>query len=174
MLLKSRILTANILKEGFMVLDKGDKFPDFKMPNQKEEMRSLQDYTGSWLVAFFYSKDNTSACTQEVAEFCDLYKDFAKLGANIIGISRDTVKSHAKFAEKLGIEYDLLTDTDREFAAQTGLLKEKKMYGKPVIGVNRSTFIIDAKGIIQKALYGVKAKDHAKEVLKELNLLNKS
>lgn len=153
------------------MLEIGSVFPDFTLNNHEGIKKTLESYKKKWLVLFFYSKDNTSACTKEVEDFGALYADFQAAGAEVAGISRDTEKTHANFIKKLGIAYELLSDPDRSFIESIGLLKDKTMYGKPVKGVNRSTFIISPDGIIKAAWTGVKVPNHAQEVLNKLKEL---
>ena len=140
---------------------------DFKLDSTNGEL-SLKDFEGKILVLYFYPKDNTSGCTVEAEGFRDLYDEFKKLGAEIVGISKDTVKSHIKFKEKLNLPFELLADPEREVHKDFDVLKAGKMYGKDVIRTIRSTFIFDKEGKLVKEFRDVKAKAHPEEVLEYL------
>lgn len=140
---------------------------DFKLDSTKGEL-SLKDFEGKALVLYFYPKDNTSGCTVEAEGFRDLYDEFKKLGAEVVGISKDTVKSHIKFKEKLNLPFELLADPEREVHREFDVLKAGKMYGKDVIRTIRSTFIFDKEGKLVKEFRDVKAKTHPEEVLEYL------
>ncbi|ERT63260.1 MULTISPECIES: peroxiredoxin [Peptoniphilus] len=140
---------------------------DFKLDSTKGEL-SLKDFEGKTLVLYFYPKDNTSGCTVEAEGFRDLYDEFKKLGAEVVGISKDTVKSHIKFKEKLNLPFELLADPEREVHREFDVLKAGKMYGKDVIRTIRSTFIFDKEGKLVKEFRDVKAKTHPEEVLEYL------
>ena len=127
---------------------------------------SLDDFKGQSVVIYFYPKDNTSGCTTEATEFRDLYDEFKKLNTIILAISRDSLKSHAKFREKQNLPFLLLSDKDEEVHKLFDVMKLKKMYGKEYMGVERSTFIINKDGELIKEFRNVKAKGHAEEVLK--------
>lgn len=155
------------------MLSNDNEFPNFTLTNQYGEKRDLKDYSSQWLVIFFYSKDNTSGCTKESTDFNEQAQEFAKLGAKIIGISGDSVKTHYNFSQKLSLTYEIFSDPGRAFIDSIGLLKDKKMYGKPVKGVNRSTFIIDPKGVIKASWSNVKVPGHVEEVLSTFKNLTK-
>ena len=140
---------------------------DFKLDSTKGEL-SLKDFEGKTLVLYFYPKDNTSGCTVEAEGFRDLYDEFKKLGAEVVGISKDTVKSHIKFKEKLNLPFELLADPEREVLREFDVLKAGKMYGKDVIRTIRSKFIFDKEGKLVKEFRDVKAKTHPEEVLEYL------
>ena len=140
---------------------------DFKLDSTKGEL-SLKDFEGKPLVLYFYPKDNTSGCTVEAEGFRELYDEFKKLGAEVVGISKDTVKSHIKFKEKLNLPFELLADPEREVHREFDVLKAGKMYGKDVIRTIRSTFIFDKEGKLVKEFRDVKAKTHPEEVLEYL------
>ena len=140
---------------------------DFKLDSTKGEL-SIKDFEGKTLVLYFYPKDNTSGCTVEAEGFRDLYDEFKKLGAEVVGISKDTVKSHIKFKEKLNLPFELLADPERGVHREFDVLKAGKMYGKDVIRTIRSTFIFDKEGKLVKEFRDVKAKTHPEEVLEYL------
>lgn len=140
---------------------------DFKLDSTNGEL-SLLDFKGKYLVLYFYPKDNTSGCTTEAIGFRDLYSEFQKLGAEVVGISKDTVASHKKFKEKFELPFGLLSDKNRTVHEEFNVLKPGKMYGKDVIRTIRSTFIFDRDGNLIKEFRDVKAKDHPMEVLEYL------
>ncbi len=127
---------------------------------------SLADHAGHPLVIYFYPKDNTPGCTTEGAAFRDLHDRFAAAGAVVVGVSRDTVKSHESFQAKMGFPFTLIADIDEKLCAQFGVIKMKNMYGKQVRGIERSTFLIGPDGTLRQEWRGVKVQGHAHEVLK--------
>ncbi|PIT99585.1 MAG: peroxiredoxin [Bdellovibrionales bacterium CG10_big_fil_rev_8_21_14_0_10_45_34] len=145
----------------------GKKVPDFEMPSTEGEPFKLSKHKGEVLVLYFYPKDATPGCTLEGHEFTKLKSQFSKLNARVYGVSRDTLKSHEKFKEKQCYSIDLLSDEDETVCNLFGVLKEKNMYGKKVIGIERSTFLIGEDGKLLKEWRKVKAEGHAKEVLDE-------
>ncbi|MDR3560268.1 MAG: peroxiredoxin [Negativicutes bacterium] len=146
----------------------GQPAPDFSLPATGGSMVTLSEYRGRKVILFFYSKDNTAGCTNEVREFGDIYPEIAATGVVVFGISRDSLVSHEKFSAKLQLPYQLLSDANGSVCRLYGVLKEKNMYGKKVIGVERSTFIIDADGQVAAAFRKVKAAGHAQQVLAAL------
>ena len=138
---------------------------DFSLPCTGDTVFSLSACKAKTLVLFFYPKDNTPGCTTEAGNFRDLHDQFTKAGAEIYGISRDSIKSHENFKAKLGFQFDLLSDSDEKVCSQFGVMKMKNMYGKQVRGIERSTFVIDAKGNLAREWRGVKVAGHAAEVL---------
>ena len=131
------------------MLEVGTKAPDFKLPDQNGEMHSLKDYKGKKVILYFYPKDNTSGCTKQACSFGELMPQFKEKGAVIIGVSKDSVASHKKFEEKYGLPFTLLSDVDRVAIEAYDVWKEKKNYGKVTMGVVRTTYLIDEKGVIQ-------------------------
>jgi peroxiredoxin Q/BCP len=125
----------------------------------------LSAHKGHPVVLYFYPKDNTPGCTTEGAQFRDLYPKFKKLGAIVVGCSRDSIKSHEGFKEKMAFPFELLSDADEKLCSQFAVIKMKNMYGKKVRGIERSTFVIDADGKLAKEWRGVKVPGHADEVL---------
>jgi peroxiredoxin Q/BCP len=117
------------------------------------------------LVIYFYPKDNTPGCTTEAQQFRDLYAEYQKAGCEIVGVSRDSIKSHENFKSKFTLPFALLSDAEETACNIFGVIKQKKMYGKDVRGIERSTFVLDAKGVIRKEWRGLKADGHAQEVL---------
>ena len=150
------------------MLNIGTKAPDFTLPDQNGEMRSLKDYRGQKVILYFYPKDMTAGCTKRACGFAELYPQFVEKGAVILGVSKDTVASHKKFEEKYGLPFTLLSDTEKEVIQAYDVWKEKKNYGKVSMGVVRTTYLIDEEGIIIKAFDKVKAADNPADMLKEL------
>ena len=129
---------------------------------------SLADYAGRWLVLYFYPKDSTPGCTTEGLDFNALLPRFRELGAEVLGVSRDSVKSHDNFCAKQGFVFDLISDADEAVCRSFGVIKEKNMYGKKVMGIERSTFLIDPEGRVAESWRGVKVAGHAEAVLEAL------
>ena len=142
----------------------GKKVADFTADSTKGSFK-LSAHKGHPVVLYFYPKDNTPGCTTEGAQFRDLYPQFKKLGATIVGCSRDSLKSHEGFKEKMAFPFELLSDAEEKLCSQFGVIKMKNMYGKKVRGIERSTFIIDADGRLAKEWRGVKVPGHAQAVL---------
>ena len=138
---------------------------DFTLPATGGVEFTLHPIRSKSLVIFFYPKDNTPGCTTEVQQFRDLYAEFKNAGSEIVGISRDSIKSHENFKTKFTLPFALLSDADETVCTQFGVMKQKMMYGKQVRGVERSTFVLDKKNIIRKEWRGLKADGHAQEVL---------
>jgi len=141
------------------------KIDDFALPSTGGGTFRLSDHAGRKVVLYFYPKDNTPGCTNEGAAFRDLHDKFARAGAVIAGISRDSVKSHEGFKSKMGFPFELLSDADEALCQRFGVIKMKNMYGKKVRGIERSTFVIDGQGRLAKEWRGVKVPGHADEVL---------
>lgn len=150
------------------MLEVGNKAPDFSLLNQDEKKITLKDYVGQKVVLYFYPKDDTSGCTKEACSFSDDLPKFSKVDAVILGVSPDSVKSHKKFSEKYKLKFDLLADDEKDLVEKYGVWKEKSMYGRKYMGVERTTFIIDEKGKIKKIFNKVKVDGHNKEVLEAL------
>ena len=138
---------------------------DFVLPSTNGQAQSLTDLRGSYVVLYFYPRDATPGCTSESQDFRDAQSAFAALNAIILGVSRDSMASHLKFKEKQQLNFDLLSDCDEQVCQQYQVIKEKNMYGKQVRGIERSTFLIDPKGVICHAWRKVKVKGHVAEVL---------
>ncbi|MDL0088970.1 thioredoxin-dependent thiol peroxidase [Campylobacter gastrosuis] len=154
--------------ERKVTLKAGDIAPNFELENQDGVKVSLKDFVGKNVVLYFYPKDNTPGCTTEACEFSGLYDEFIKNDSVIIGVSPDSVKSHANFITKQSLKHILLADTDKEVAKSYGVWQVKKNYGKEYLGIVRTTFVIDKTGKIAKVYKSVKAKDHAVKVLGDL------
>jgi peroxiredoxin Q/BCP len=152
-----------------IILKKGDKAPEFKLPDKDGKKISLKDYRGKWVIVYFYPKDDTPGCTIEAREFTKSIDDFAKLDAVILGISGDTAESHIKFTEKYGLKITLLSDEDHNVMENFGAWGIKKMFGKEYWGVIRSTFLIDPDGNIAAPWYKVQVKGHVDDVKKVLS-----
>jgi len=149
----------------------GKRVASFSLPATGDKNLSLDDFKGTHLVLYFYPKDNTSGCTREGEAFRDLYDDFLKAGADILGVSRDSVRSHENFRAKYSFPFDLLSDADEKLCRQFDVIKEKSMYGRKYMGVERSTFLVDARGVLRREWRKVKVADHAAEVLQAVRSL---
>ncbi len=149
----------------------GKKAPEFCLKNHEEKEYCLKDFKGKWIVLYFYPKDNTSGCTKEAIEFTEKKGDFDKLGAVIIGISKDSPKSHTKFIEKHNLGILLLSDEEHKILEAYGAWGLKKNYGKEYYGTIRSTFIIDPELTIRAQWKNVRVKGHVDKVLEELRKL---
>ena len=158
--------------ERKITLEKGDEAPAFELENIDGVKINLKDFAGKKVILYFYPKDNTPGCTTEACEFSAAYDDFIADGAVIVGISPDSVKSHANFAQKQNLKHILLSDPNNEVASLYGVWQVKKNYGKEYLGIVRSTFVIDESGKILKIYKSVKAKDHAAKVLADLAKLD--
>ncbi len=139
--------------------------PDFTLPAIGGTDFKLSAARGKSLVIYFYPKDNTPGCTTESQQFRDLYADFKKAGCEVVGISRDSLKSHENFKAKFTLPFALLADTEETACELFGVIKLKNMYGKQVRGIERSTFVLDRHGVLRREWRGVKADGHAQEVL---------
>ncbi len=146
--------------------------PDFSLPATGDKVFRLSAEHGRWRVLYFYPKDSTPGCMTEAGQFRDLHSEFQKLGCDVYGISRDSLKSHENFKAKLGLPFELLVDKDEIACALFGVIKQKKLYGKEVRGIERSTFLIDDKGVLRREWRGIKADGHATEVLEALEALS--
>ena len=149
----------------------GKKVKNFQLPATGDKNIKLTDLKGSNVVFYFYPKDNTPGCTKETENFRDNIKKFSKLNTVIIGVSRDSLKSHEKFKEKLGISFDLLSDSEEKLCQQFDVIKEKNMYGKKIMGIERSTFLIDEQGVLRNEWRKVKVDGHVDEVLEAVKNL---
>ena len=138
---------------------------DFSLPMTGGGTFRLKDSPARAVVLYFYPKDNTPGCTTEGLQFRDLHKEFRKAGAEVFGVSRDSLKSHESFKAKMDFPFELLADEDEKVCQQFGVIKMKNMYGRQVRGIERSTFVLDAAGRIRREWRGVKVPGHAKEVL---------
>ncbi len=154
-----------------MALEVGKKAPSFKLKNQDGKTISLSDLKGKPVVLYFYPKDDTPGCTKEACNFRDEFPKFGKMKAEIIGVSTDSVESHKKFANKYKLPFNLLSDESKDVVEKYGVWKEKNMYGKKYMGIERTTFIIDPSGKIKKIFPKVKVDNHNQEVMEALKEL---
>jgi peroxiredoxin Q/BCP len=150
------------------MLEVGTKAPNFKLLNQDGKETSLSDFRGRKIVLYFYSKDNTAGCTKQACGFAERYPDFQEKGAEVIGISKDSVESHRKFADKYNLNFTLLSDTEKKIIEAYDVWKEKNMYGKKTMGVVRTTYLIDENGIIIKAFSKVNAAKNPTDMLETI------
>jgi len=154
------------------MVEEGKKAPAIKLKDQNGKQVTLNDFKGKNVVMYFYPKDNTSGCTAQACNFRDEFPDFKKMKAVILGVSPDSVESHKKFAEKYSLPFRLLSDEKKQTVEKYGVWKEKSMYGRKYMGVERSTFIIDKTGKVRKVFRKVKVVEHNKEVKEALKGLN--
>ncbi|MBQ6451150.1 MAG: thioredoxin-dependent thiol peroxidase [Solobacterium sp.] len=147
------------------MLEIGTQAPDFTLPDQNGIEHTLSDYRGQKVILYFYPKDNTSGCTAQACGFRDLYPQIREKNAVVLGVSKDSVASHKKFEEEHGLPFTILSDTEKEVLQKYGAWQEKNMYGKKVMGVVRTTYLIDEQGIIIRAETKVKAKEDAGKAL---------
>jgi peroxiredoxin Q/BCP len=150
------------------MLKVGDKAPLFTLLDKNNEKISLKDFKGKKVILYFYPKDMTSGCTQEACDFRDAFPAFNKLKAVVLGISIDSVTSHNKFAGKYDLPFTLLSDENKEVVEKYGVWKEKSMYGRKYMGIERTTFLIDEEGKIKNIFPKVKVAGHVEEVIKAL------
>ncbi|MEX1081648.1 MAG: thioredoxin-dependent thiol peroxidase [Halofilum sp. (in: g-proteobacteria)] len=149
----------------------GEPAPDFCLPATGGREIRLSDLRGSNVVLYFYPKDSTPGCTTEGQGFRDHAGEFAAANTIVLGVSRDSVKSHERFREKQGFHFDLISDTDEAACSAYGVIKEKSLYGKWIRGVERSTFLIDAEGVVRQVWRKVKVRGHVEEVLEAARAL---
>ncbi len=153
-------------------INPGDAAPaDIALPTWPEGTLKLADLRGQWVILYFYPRDNTPGCTTEACEFRDALPDFSAANAAIVGVSRDSVKSHARFTDKQSLNFTLISDADELLCKAFDVIQIKKLYGKESLGVERSTFIIDPDGNIAEAWRKVRVKDHVATVLERLQQL---
>lgn len=150
-------------------MKEGKPAPLFSAQDQNGEIHNLSQYKGKWVLLYFYPKDNTPGCTVEAENFRDELPEFTKRNVQIIGVSTDSVESHKKFAEKFNLEFPLLADTEKKIVEAYGVWGEKKFMGKTYMGTARSSFLINPDGVLVKIYEKVKPKEHAKEVLQDLD-----
>ena len=151
------------------MVDVGDKAPDFILKSDEEKDVSLKDYVGKKVVLYFYPKDGTPGCTTEAKEFRDMVGQFEKENAVILGVSKDSVGSHQRFKKSNNLTFTLLSDPEGKTLGAYGVWKKKSLYGKTFMGIERSTFLIDAEGIVQKVYRKVKPVGHAKVCLMDFS-----
>lgn len=150
------------------MIQPGTLAPDFELPDQNGNIRTLKEFRGKKVILYFYPKDNTAGCTKQACGFAELYPQFTEKGATIIGISKDSVASHKKFEEKYNLNFILISDTQLEAIHAYDVWHEKTMCGKKSMGVVRTTYLIDENGIITKAMEKVKAAENPGDMLKSL------
>jgi peroxiredoxin Q/BCP len=150
------------------MLKEGDLAPDFELTDQNGDLHKLSDYRGKKVVLYFYPKDDTPGCTKEACSFRDSFGDFRKHGIVVLGVSKDSQKSHARFQEKYSLPFLLLSDTDTAVSQAYEAWGEKNFMGKEMVGMNRITYVIDEDGRILKAYEKVKPQDHAQEILNDI------
>ena len=156
------------------MLKEGRKAPLFSLLDQNNEGHSLKQYRGQWVLLYFYPKDDTPGCTKEACTIAEVYKDFKRQGTVVLGVSKDSVKSHQKFALKYNLPFTLLSDPSMEMMAKYKAQVIKKMYGKEVRGTNRISYLIDPEGIIAKTYPEVDPANHALQLLKDIKALKKA
>jgi peroxiredoxin Q/BCP len=156
------------------MLEIGQAFPDFELRDQDSKPVALKSLLGSWAVVYFYPKDNTSGCSLEAGEFTRLAENFKALKAKVVGVSPDSVESHACFVAKKNLGVTLLSDPDKTLLKAAGAYRLKKAFGKEGYGVVRSTYLLDQKGVVREAWDKVKASGHAQAVLEKLKELKKA
>lgn len=152
----------------------GKKVSQFSQPATGDQNLGLKDFAGKNLVLYFYPKDNTPGCTIEGQEFRDLHAKFKRANTVVVGVSRDSLKSHENFKSKFEFPFDLLSDQDETLCRLFDVIKEKNMYGKKVMGIERSTFLIDGNGVLRREWRKVKAPGHAADVLEAAKVLAKA
>lgn len=146
----------------------GKTAPDFTLHDQENKAHTLSDYQGQKVLLYFYPRDATPGCTIEAQQFRDRLDELSHQGVQVLGVSRDTVKSHEKFARKESLNFPILADPDEVVVNQYGVLKEKNMYGKQVMSVSRESFLIDEKGVILRHYDKVKPAEHVQQILDDL------
>ena len=154
------------------MVSEGDKAPDFSLTNEEGKMISLKDFLGTPVVLFFYPKDNTPGCTQEVCDFRDNFGRVRAAGAEVFGVSADSVDSHRKFIAKKELPFSLLSDPDHTTLDAYSVWKKKSLYGKVFLGIERSTFIIDRNGMVARVFRKVKVSGHVDAVLDALKTID--
>lgn len=144
------------------MIEEGTSFPDFSLPDQDGNVVTLADLKGQRTVLYFYPKDDTPGCTTEACDFRDAFANVP--GTRVVGVSPDSSRSHRKFIDKYGLGFTLLADTEHTLSEAAGVWVEKSMYGKTYMGVERTTFLLDEQGVVQRVFRKVKPKGHATEV----------
>ena len=164
-----RIQQNEVEKEGKIMLAEGTKAPAFELPDQNGKIHTLEEYRGRKVILYFYPKDNTAGCTRQACGFAERYPQFLEKGAVVLGVSKDSVKSHKNFEIKYELPFILLSDPERKVIEAYDVWKEKKNYGKVSMGVVRTTYLIDEDGMIIKAMDKVKAADNPQQMLEILS-----
>ncbi len=161
----------NAVKTSGAAVSVGARVPDFALPQTGGGTMRLREHIGGKLVLYFYPRDNTPGCTLEGQQFAALHPRFKRAGVTVFGISRDSLASHEKFREKMGYPFALLSDEDEQVCKLFDVIREKNMYGRKVLGVERSTFLIDTKGVLRQEWRKVKVEGHAQQVLETAQAL---
>ena len=156
------------------VLKVGRKAPSFSLLDQRESKHTLKQYRGQWVLIYFYPKDDTPGCTKEACTIAEVYGDFKRRKVVVLGVSKDTPRSHQKFAEKYNLPFTLLSDPDMTIIEKYGAYKEKKMFGKSVRGTLRISYVINPDGVIAKVYPAVDPANHAAELLNDIKVLQKT
>ena len=154
-----------------MTIEPGDRAPDFKLPTDGGGNLALKDLKGKFVVLYFYPKDDTSGCTKEAQAFAEALPKLRRMDVVVVGVSRDGVERHDRFKAKYGLPFTLVSDADGELCRAYGVWVEKSLYGRKYMGIDRSTFLIDKKGIVRQAWRKVKVAGHADEVLEAARAL---
>lgn len=154
-----------------MTIETGEPVPDLPLALSGGDTRRLSDYRGGWLALYFYPKDSTPGCTTEGLDFNALLPQFEQAGAQVLGVSRDSLKSHQNFCAKQGFRFDLVSDADEALCVAFDVIREKNMYGRKVLGIERSTFLIDPEGRLAYVWRPVRVPGHAQAVLDTLKAL---
>lgn len=154
-----------------MALEIGTQAPAINADTEGGGKLNLEDYKGKWVILYFYPKDNTPGCTKEACSFNDNLSALTEMGAEVIGVSPDSAKSHDKFVEKFNLKFHLVADPEKEICKAYDIMGEKKLFGKVYFGVKRSTYIIDPDGVIQYVYKSVKVAGHTEQVMKRLTKL---
>ena len=154
-----------------MTLDVGHKVPDFIVKDDQENHFSSKNLLDQWTVMYFYPKDNTPGCTQESCDFRDRLTALKKAGAQVVGISKDSIDSHKKFKEKYYLPFPILSDADGKLCDLLDVAQEKRMFGRKYMGILRSTYLIDPEGVVRKIWRKVKVRGHVEDVIVALNEL---
>jgi len=161
-------MSSGFLLYYLRMLKEEQKAPAFSLSDQEGKMHTLADYAGQWLLLYFYPKDDTPGCTKEACMIRDVWPKFKKLGIQVFGVSVDSQKSHAKFAQKYQLPFTLLSDEEKKVVEAYGVWGKKKFMGREYMGTSRTSFLIDPKGVIAKRYENVKPEQHAQEVLRDL------
>lgn len=161
------------MTQSEITLNVGDKAPDFDLPTDGDGRATLKEFKGEKIVLYFYPKDDTPGCTKESCGFNENLSALNKLGTQVIGVSKCSVKKHDKFKAKYDLNFPLISDEDSDMCERYGVWKEKSMYGKTYMGIERSTFLIDEKGIIEAVWHKVKVNGHVDEVIEAVKAGNK-
>jgi peroxiredoxin Q/BCP len=154
------------------MLKEGSNAPDFDLPDQDARNHKLSSYKGKWVVLYFYPKDDTPGCTKEACNFRDSFEEMQKLGVQILGVSKDSIKSHKKFAEKYDLNFPILSDEDKDVIKKYGAWGLKKFMGREYEGIFRMTYLINPDGVIKKVYEKVNTLIHASEILSDLRDLS--